>query len=98
MHVFDALIHDITDGDTIKVVPVPAIESLRLARINAPEMNEENGKAAKAFLSSLNLKKVRVETVKKDKYGRLVAEVVLEDGTKLSDLLVEKGFAVYKEY
>ena len=82
-------------------------EKLRLVRINAPEMTgpeKAAGTAARDVLRELiDGKEIIIETVKdrRGKYGRYLAEIWLpENGgyTNINDALVERGFAVYKEY
>lgn len=84
-------------------------EKLRLHRINAPELKgdeKEDGLESRDFLRRLILnQEVCVQTIKdkKGKYGRYLAEIWLLDQARnewqnMNDLLVEKGYAVYKDY
>lgn len=83
-------------------------EKLRLARIDAPELRKETmeaGLASRDFLKSLiESKEVTVQTIKdrKGKYGRYLAEIWLPDEKgnlkNVNDVMVSKGFAVYREY
>lgn len=95
------------DGDTItiasKLYPESPIYrfSVRLRGIDTPEIrtNNENERlhalAAKRFVESKTLNKiVMLEDVKTEKYGRLLADVYMEDGTCLNTLLIDSGFAV----
>lgn len=95
------------DGDTItiasKLYPGSPIYrfSVRLRGIDTPEIrtNNENEKlhalAAKRFVESKTLNKiVMLKDVKTEKYGRLLANVYLEDGECLNNLLIKSGFAV----
>lgn len=96
------------DGDTITIVSkLPYPESLlykfrvRLARINAPELKTQESIEAlnsRDFLASMVLDKtVELKSVRTDKYGRILAEVYC-DNINMSDLLLEKGYAVvYKD-
>lgn len=110
---YRAKVNSVYDGDTIRVDIDLGLktwvknESLRLARINAPEVRgseKVKGKASRDFLRKLILgKEVIVETLmdEKGKYGRYLAEIWLKDDgeyTNVNDLLVEKGHASYKEY
>jgi micrococcal nuclease len=82
---------------------------LRLNRIDAyetrlykgtTEEEKQKGLLAKAEVESMCLKapdKVVIKTTKQGKYGRWIAEVII-DGENLSDKLVELGYAVYREY
>lgn len=105
------------DGDTITIVSkLPYPKSLlykfrvRLARINAPEINNHvinsniNSNTnslsleSRDFLSSMVMNKiVELKSVRTDKYGRILAEVYC-DNVNMSDLLLEKGYVVaYRE-
>jgi endonuclease YncB( thermonuclease family) len=79
-------------------------QRLRLNRINAPALKSPNGLSAKALFFDLAFSVpgasspllVRIDTVKPYKYGdEWMAEVTLSDGTNVSDVLVERGLAVY---
>jgi micrococcal nuclease len=83
-------------------------EKLRLNRINAPEVTgKEKSKGLKSrdyLRSLLTNKEVVIETIKdkKEKYGRYLAEIWLEE-TKgnfinVNDKIVKDGFAIYKKY
>jgi len=84
-------------------------ETLRLHRINAPEIrgeSKEAGRQSRDYLRQLILDKdVVVQTIKdsKGKYGRYLVEIWLLDATadqwhNVNDLLVEKGEAIYQQY
>jgi len=104
-------ISDVYDGDTITAdidlgFGVWLTErKFRLAGINAPEIRGDErsaGLVARDFLREqidrvdgwVNLKTVR-DT--KGKYGRYLAYIFI-DGVNINDLLVQEGYAVYKEY
>ena len=78
-------------------------ERFRLAEINAPEMRgpeRDAGKASKSFVESLIKPgmEIIIETAKDpDSFGRWIATVYI-DNQSLNDVLVEKGYAVYKSY
>lgn len=71
----------------------------RLARIDAPEVNTEAGKAAKhVLLERLQAAaSLLVVTSKADSFGRWLAEVYA-DGSNVNDWLVTTGHAVYRSY
>lgn len=83
-------------------------EMLRLHRINAPELRGKE--RPKGLLSSdflrekIDGKEITIETIKdkKEKYGRYLAEVWLEEKpgkfTNINDLIVKEGFAKYHKY
>jgi len=72
---------------------------IRLARINAPEMKGESKelgeKSKEALVGKLLGKRVFVRTQKheKEKYGRLLGELYLEDGTCINDWLLSENLA-----
>ena len=108
-YLYEANVTEVYDGDTITVDIDLGLgtwvhsEKLRLHRINAPEVRGESrpqGIASRDWLREQVLgKEVIVQTIKdkKGKYGRYLAEVWLE-GQNINDLLVENGFAEFKEY
>jgi micrococcal nuclease len=84
-------------------------ETLRLNRINAPEIRGESkelGRLSRDYLRELILNKnVLLQTIRdnKGKYGRYLAEIWLYEAPadrwrNINDLLVESGHAVYQEY
>ncbi|MCR4417542.1 MAG: thermonuclease family protein [Ignavibacteria bacterium] len=110
---YRAVVVGVYDGDTINVNIDLGLstwinnEKLRLARINAPEIKgKERAKGLKSrdFLRDLLInKKVIIQTIKdrKEKYGRYLAEIWLEENgkfTNVNDLMVQKKLAVYKKY
>ena len=67
----------VTDGDTIKVLDSNrAQHKVRLSGIDAPEKGQPFGNASRKYLASLVVgKDVRIETSKKDRYGRVLGKV-----------------------
>ena len=113
LYFYQATVNSVYDGDTVKVdidlglKVIVKHESLRLNRINAPEVRgdeREQGLMSRDYLRSrIDNKTVFLQTLKdkKGKYGRYLAEILLEENGELiniNDEMVEKGFAVYKEY
>jgi micrococcal nuclease len=108
MYTYRASVIDIVDGDTVKVDIDLGFgvwmrnQILRLARINAPELKGDTLKAAgesKEFLKKLILNKwVQIKTEKdsKEKYGRWLATILLEEDKNLIDIngkMVAEGYA-----
>lgn len=95
---------DVHDGDTITVVVdlgfwITHTTPVRLARINAPELNTDAGKAARQALAgyiAAHPGQWSVQTFRsgKDKYGRWLANVLDPSGACVNDWLVANGFAV----
>jgi len=87
------------DGDTITLKTHTEEKKIRLASIDAPELNQPFGVESRDMLRSLVLgKQVQVDFIKKDRYARLVGKVVLNsDDINLKQ--VQLGAAwVYREY
>jgi len=98
------------DGDTITVRFDGHTEKVRLVGIDSPELQDERqayrdaGYAARNFARSL----MGGETVTleaeprqgdRDRYGRLLRYVILDDGTNVNEVLVRKGYArVYDRF
>ncbi|MEK7818842.1 MAG: thermonuclease family protein [Bacteroidota bacterium] len=110
---YNAKVVSVYDGDTITVDIDLGLsvfikgEKLRLLRINAPELrgkSKSKGIKSRDFLKKIvDGKEIVIETIKdrREKYGRYLAEVWIKDGNEfvnVNDLMVEKGFAVYKKY
>lgn len=60
---------------------------VRLWGIDAPELGTETGAKAKAFVENLKLTDVTLLSCKPDKYGRVLADVLLPDGRRLTQLV-----------
>lgn len=84
----------LSDGDTIEVLQIRRTVRIRLHGIDCPEMGQAFGMQAKRVASDLVFgKDVKVKVLTRDKYGRLVGIVNLEDGTNLNRELVRRGMA-----
>lgn len=103
---YQADVLSIHDGDTITLKidmgrRIFIEDSIRLYRINAPELSQAGGKEARDFLRSvLPLGSVvRIQTFKNvnDKYGRWLGDVWYNKKC-LNDLMVTSGHANYKQY
>lgn len=104
-YIYNALVVKVVDGDTIDVQVdlgfyVKFDTRLRLARINTPELHstveEDRVKAQEAkqhMLLRLDGKQVVIESKRKDKYGRFLAEVFVDD-VNINDELLTMGLAV----
>jgi len=113
MYHYNAKIIRVVDGDTIEVLidlgfEVFIFQVLRLSRIDAYETTLRNGTTAeekakgiegKEFLKKLLLENTKIEiiTEKSDKYDRYLAEVIFNN-ENINDLMVKKGYAIYKTY
>lgn len=90
----------IADGDTITVLDAEKVQhKIRLEGIDAPEKGQAFGTKSKEKLSELvGEKEVVVRWEKKDRYGRILGDVHLDD--RLINLeMVQEGLAWhYKQY
>lgn len=81
----------VVDGDTIRIGDV----SLRLAGIDAPELDHPYGQQAKWHLAKLcKGQEIRAEVSPELSYDRLVATCFLPDGRDLSAEMVKAGLAI----
>lgn len=89
----------VVDGDTVLFKPdhysatSRAFMKIRLAAIDAPEADQPHGEAATRALSEwLLTRRVRIETVATDDYGRTVGRIWLDD-LDVNAELVRQGHA-----
>ncbi|NRD24093.1 thermonuclease family protein [Winogradskyella litoriviva] len=85
----------ITDGDTFKLLKADStLIRVRLANIDCPERKQPFSKRAKQFASDAIFgKNVEVKVLKKDRYGRFIANVIYDDDKNLSRELLKAGYA-----
>jgi micrococcal nuclease len=90
----------IADGDTFTILQNHKQVRIRLDAVDAPERGMPYYKKSKQYLSGLCFgKKVTVKVMETDRYGRLVARVVLADGRDVSTEMIRAGMAWhYKQY
>ena len=78
---------------TLEVVRNGKTERIGLQGIDCPELSQPYGNEAKQATSDLAFaRKVTIEPYGKDKYGRVMAEVQLTDGTNINHELVKAGW------
>lgn len=97
---FTGPVVSVLDGDTIEVLHNQRPERIRLSGIDCPEKGQAYGHKAKEATSSLVFgKEVTLQTHGKDKYGRIIADVLLPDGTSVNHELVKDGWCWwYRKY
>lgn len=92
----------VSDGDTIEVTYKGESYKVRLLYIDTPESVKPGlpvqpyGEEASEFTKSMVLNKpvkLVFEKGLRDKYGRLLAHVILKDGEYLNGMLVRNGYA-----
>lgn len=89
----------VVDGDTYQMLKGKRIFTVRLLNVDAPETKQGFGEAAKDSVSKLILgKTVVVDSLKLDRYNRVLASVTI-NGKALDSILVSNGWAWhYVEY
>lgn len=95
---FEPFLGDVThvvDGDTLVITRADGSEvNVRLFGVDAPEVKQAFGPSAKGYAAFLaEDRQVEVVPQDLDRYGRLVAEVILPDGRTLSREMVSAGLA-----
>jgi micrococcal nuclease len=85
----------ITDGDTFKLLKKDStLIRVRLANIDCPERKQPFSKKAKQFASDAIFgKNIEISVLKKDRYGRFIANVFYDNKKNLSKELLKAGFA-----
>jgi micrococcal nuclease len=82
----------VLEGSTIEVVRLGKVERIRLHGLDCPEKGQPYGDDVKEAISALVFAmEVTVEPYGKDKYGRIMADVLLADGTNVNHALVKEG-------
>lgn len=89
----------IYDGDTMTVNCAGKEERVRLYCIDTPEMGQEPwGRQSRDYLRRITPSQVEIATHDRDRYGRVIGEV-LSGGRSLNLAMVEAGqAAVYNRY
>ena len=89
----------VKDGDTIELLVGESKIKIRLYGIDCPEKAQDFGTQATAFTTKYCLQQmVTVQPHGKDKYRRLLGDVMLPGKINFNKLLVEKGFAWRYKY
>ena len=90
----------VLDGDTIEVLHNGKAQRVRLQGIDCPEKGQPFGNNAKQATSAMSFaQEVALQIHGKDKYGRILAEVLLADGTNVNHALVKDGWCWwYRKY
>ena len=97
---FTAEVVAVLDGDTIEVLHNGKAQRIRLQGIDCPEKGQPYGNNAKQATSALVFAlEVTLQIHGKDKYGRILADVLLADGTNVNYTLVKEGWCWwYRKY
>lgn len=96
----EGLVASCFDGDTLKLTDRRVV---RLAGIDSPELHQGSGppqfyareawELTTSLVQGVRVRLMDVSTGSRDRYGRLVADVILPDGRSLNDILVREGAA-----
>lgn len=99
---FPAYVIRVADGDTITVSDAyDQQHRIRFAEIDAPESPDQPyyDKATQYVIDRVAQRPVTIVVKDKDRYGRIVGEIILPDGNSLNRELVAQGFAWwYRQY
>ncbi len=97
---FTSTVLSVTDGDTLTVWGNGTREKVRLHGIDCPESDQSFGSQATQLATQLALEKtVTVTDLGRDRYRRMLGEIVLPDGRMLNQELVRDGFCWwYRKY
>ena len=96
---WDGVVTQIQDGDSFRVRQGRAITTIRLYGIDCPEYQQPGGQQAKKLTSSLvKGRRIDIQPMDTDRYGRIVAVVRL-GGQVVNAELIRAGWAwVYPRY
>lgn len=87
----------IVDGDTLKIFNEKnhTLYKVRIAHIDAPEINQNFGLEAKKFLfNRIYNRYVTIKTNKKDKYGRIITDVLYNNNkNNIGEEIIKNGLA-----
>jgi micrococcal nuclease len=91
---------EVYDGDTLGVIINNKREKVRLTGIDAPETGQVPwGARAKHYLQTLVSEagrqvKLEFDVEQRDRYGRILANLITPDGKHINLLMVKNGYAV----
>lgn len=96
-----ARVLSVTDGDTVKLETNDGIRRVRLDSIDAPEKRQAGGPESRQALRELlpNGSSVQLLPLGEDRYGRVLGQLYLPDGTNVNAAQVRQGQAwVFTRY
>lgn len=96
-----ARVLSVTDGDTVKLETDDGIRRVRLDSIDAPEKRQAGGPESRQALRELlpNGSSVQLLPLGEDRYGRVLGQLYLPDGTNVNAAQVRQGQAwVFTRY
>jgi endonuclease YncB( thermonuclease family) len=95
---FHAKVISISDGDTVWVLQEKTKIKIRIDGIDCPETGQDFSLRAKQRTAELiSGKMVKVVPVLTDRYERTVANLFINDGTNVNEILVKEGLCWWYE-
>ena len=97
--VFVGKVVKVYDGDTLTMMVDGKKEKIRFYGINAPEHNQPFGIESRDFIKERVMgKKIRVEVINVDKYGRNIGKIYYDGNRYLNLESIENGYSWWYEY
>jgi endonuclease YncB( thermonuclease family) len=91
---FTARVVTVHEGDRLTIRHDGRSETIYLKDIDCPELKQPYGKQAKhAIAAYVANREVVVRALKRDRHGRITAEILLQDGRNVGHELVKEGLA-----
>ena len=95
---FVARVVTVHEGDRLTIRHDGRSETIHLKDIDCPELKQPYGKQAKhAIAAYVGNRDVVVRGLSRDKLGRIVAEVLLQDGRNVGQELLKEGLAWWQK-
>ena len=91
---FGARVVTVHEGDRLTIHHEGRSETIYLKDIDCPELKQPYGKQAKrATAAYVGNSEVVVRALKRDRHGRITAEILLQDGRNVGHELLKEGLA-----
>lgn len=91
---FDAKVLMVHEGDRLTIYHDEQREMIYLKGIDCPELKQPFGKQARRVTAAyVESRKVVIRGLRRDRQGRMTADVLLEDGRNIAHELIKEGLA-----
>jgi endonuclease YncB( thermonuclease family) len=91
---FLARVVTVHEGDRLTIRHDGRSETIYLKDIDCPKLKQPYGKQAKhAIAAYVGNREVLVRSLKRDRHGRITAEILLQDGRNVGHELIKEGLA-----
>ena len=91
---FTARVVTVHEGDRLTIYHDGRKEMIDLKGIDCPELKQPYGKKAKQVTEAyVGTRDVVIQSIHRDRQGRAVAEVILQDGRNVAQELIKEGLA-----